>query len=85
MTQVTEKSTPKTDIDHAALQFALCGEFPKLAECDRVDMKPLWSLDDNKMCYRVNGWTRGKGETITFSRFVIAWQGEKGIQYQVVN
>jgi len=99
MTQVKDKptqidTTTLKEISPYTLRLALYEEFPKLSYNDRVDVIPLWTPGDNdpdfdgekKTRYRVNGWTHnGKEMLITFSCFVIAWQGEKGVQYQVVS
>ncbi len=96
MTQVADKPAPTTAKKKedllSDLKFALTAEFPELGKCGRVELRPLWTpgKDDEdfsavkKTRVRVNGWTRkDREETITFSRFVVAWMGEKGVQYRV--
>ncbi len=71
------------------LKIALLHEFPELSRCARVDVKVLWADDGGKMRCRVNGWKSVDslvgGDSIVFSRFVTAWEEEKGVQYEILS
>lgn len=90
-TQVTAapavKSACTDDTLLRELRSALCAEFSvELQECFPIIVNLLWKIKGtNKMCCRVNGFKhRSSGNLVGFSRFVVAWPGEDGVQYRVV-
>lgn len=76
--ETKEEKSPNLLVD---LKAALMSEFRILWTCSRVDLRFMWAGEDKKARFRINGWI---DERVVFSRFVIGWKGDKGVQYKIV-
>ncbi len=81
--EVEVVTAPVNALNDKAVKYALLAEFPELWECHKVDLRPLWTRNGVSH-YRLNGWSRGDGDGIIFSRFVKAWMEESGVQYEII-
>ena len=76
-------SEPNVKVQESVLsaenvRIALMSEFCELWDCDRVDLRPLWTHDDCTR-YRLNGWKDGQ---CVLSRFVKVWM-DNGLKYSI--
>jgi len=80
-TQAKRKNdNPDKDTLHVSLKRALMAEFPELWDCLKIDVRFLWAGNDGRNRYRLNGWVEHQ---IIFSRFVVGWMEDKGVQFEI--